>query len=144
MTLRSLSHHRFQHFPPECSRSRFPIPKAPAEPWLRRGAGLRPERPSPRKKGRPACGCPARREPVLSAAATSGQVVPEENAGTKFQMTGSTDPQPRGDTPATTPVSNSGLGEAPGQQTKSGDMQVQLEAPLVFSGRELAESRKHP
>lgn len=90
------------------------------------------------------CGCPARREPVLSAAATSGPVVPEENAGTKFQMTGSTDPQPRGDTPATTPVSNSGPREAPGHQTKSGDMQVQLEAPLVFSGRELAESRKHP
>jgi hypothetical protein len=90
------------------------------------------------------CGCPARREPVLSAAATSGPVVPEENEGTKFQMTGSTDPQPRGDTPATTPVSNSGLGEAAGQQTKSGDMQVQLEAPLVFSGRELAEARKHP
>jgi hypothetical protein len=92
------------------------------------------------------CGCPARQEPMLSAAATSGPVVPEENAGTKFQLGGSTDLQPRSDTPATTPLTNSGTGSSetqPGPQAKSGEMQVQLEAPLVFSGREVAQARQH-
>jgi len=92
------------------------------------------------------CGCPARQEPVLSAAAISGPVVPEQQAGTKLQMANSTDP-PRGDTPATTPVQNSGGAGSetqPVPQAKSGEMQVQLEAPLVFSGKDLAEARKHP
>ena len=92
------------------------------------------------------CGCPARQEPVLSAAIASGPVVPEEQAGTKLQMANSTDPQPRGDTPATTPVQNSagaGAETQPVSQAKSGEMQVQLEAPLVFSGKDLAEARKH-
>jgi len=91
------------------------------------------------------CGCPARQEPVLSAAVASGPVVPEEQAGTKLQMANSTDP-PRGDTPATTPVQNSagaGSETQPVPQAKSGEMQVQLEAPLVFSGKDLAEARKH-
>jgi hypothetical protein len=92
------------------------------------------------------CGCPARQEPVLSAADASGPVVPEEQAGTKLQMANSTDPQPRGDTPATTPVQNSAVAgpeTQPVPQAKSGEMQVQLEAPLVFSGKDLAEARKN-
>ena len=92
------------------------------------------------------CGCPARQEPVLSAADASGPVVPEEQAGTKLQMANSTEPQSRPDTPATTPVQNSagaGSETQPVPQAKSGEMQVQLEAPLVFSGKDLAEARKH-
>ena len=92
------------------------------------------------------CGCPARQEPVLSAATISGPVLPEEKAGTKLQMGNSTDPQPSGEIPATTPVQNSvgaGSETQPVPQTKSGEMQVQLEAPLVFSGKDLAEARKH-
>jgi len=91
------------------------------------------------------CGCPSRQEPVLSAAAVSGPVLPEENAGTKFQMEASRDAQPRGDTPATTPMSNSGTTSSetqPVPRARPGEMQVEIEAPLVFSGRELAEARK--
>ena len=90
------------------------------------------------------CGCPARQEPVLTASNSSGPVVPEEQAGRKLQMANSGDPQPTGDTPATTAtdVKQPGTEAQPATDTKSGEMQVQLEAPLVFSGREIAEARK--
>ena len=90
------------------------------------------------------CGCPAHQEPVLTASSSSGPVVPEEKAGTKLQMANSSDPQPTGETPATTPASvkASGSDPQPAAEPKSGEMQVQLEAPLVFSGREIAEARK--
>lgn len=90
------------------------------------------------------CGCPAREEPVLNASA-SGPVVPEEQAGSKLQMGSSTDPQPNGDVPATTPVSNSVSGGSETQALppgKSREMQVQVEAPLVFSGRDIAQARQ--
>jgi len=91
------------------------------------------------------CGCPARQEPVLTASNSSAAVIPEDQAGTKLQMANSSDPQPSGDTPAptavNTPHQSGNETEAP-PQTKDGDMQVQLEAPLVFSGREIAEARK--
>lgn len=91
------------------------------------------------------CGCPARQEPVLSASNASGTVVPEEQAGTKLQMADPDSSGPSGDTPATTSVNvarQAGSETDAGSQAKAGDMQVQLEAPLVFSGREIAEARK--
>jgi len=93
------------------------------------------------------CGCPARREPILTASAASGPVVPEEQAGTKLQLSGSSDPQPAGDKPATTPTTNSQSGEADTEsvsQSKPDEMKVQLEAPLVFSGREAAKTQRQP
>jgi len=90
------------------------------------------------------CGCPARQEPVLTASNSAAPVIPEDQAGTKLQMATSSDPQPAGDTPATTPTSvkASGSERQPATDVKPGEMQVQLEAPLVFSGREIAEARK--
>jgi AMIN domain len=90
------------------------------------------------------CGCPSRQEPVLTASNTSAPVIPEEQAGTKLQMANSSDPRPSGDTPATTAVKtvHQPGNESEPAQTKDADMQIQLEAPLVFSGREIAEARK--
>ena len=91
------------------------------------------------------CGCPARQEPVLTASNPSAPVIPEQQAGTKLQMANSSDPQPSGETPAATAVNTPHQAGNQADSTppaKDGEMQVQLEAPLVFSGREIAEARK--
>jgi AMIN domain-containing protein len=90
------------------------------------------------------CGCPARQEPVLRASAENGPVVPGEQAPTKLQVGSSSDPQPKTEASATTTSPNSGTDgpeTQPVPQTKSGEMKVQVEAPLVFSGRERAQTK---
>lgn len=82
-----------------------------------------------------ACGCPSRQEPVLRTSADSDAVVPEEKAGSKLQMASAADPageQP-GTGDANLPRTNS--------ESKSEDMKVAMEAPLVFSGKEAAKAR---
>jgi hypothetical protein len=83
------------------------------------------------------CGCPPAAEPVLRAEADPGTVIPEDKAGVKLQLDrseGSAIKAP----PSTSPLSDSGA------TTNAKDpkaIKVQLEAPLVFSGRELAKAR---
>lgn len=82
-----------------------------------------------------ACGCPSRQEPVLRTSADSNSVVPDEKAGSKLQMAGREDPageQPGGGD-ANLPRTES--------DSKSEDMKVAMEAPLVFSGEEAAKAR---
>jgi AMIN domain len=87
------------------------------------------------------CGCPARQEPVMRASTEGAPVVAEEKAGSKLQLSNSSDPQPRGDASGTNPAAAD-----PGPESKSvpqinaGAMKVQIEAPLVFSGRERAQA----
>jgi hypothetical protein len=87
------------------------------------------------------CGCPAAQEPVMRASTESAPVVPEEKAGSKLQLSSSSDPQPSGDASGAAPaVSDPGPESKPVPQTK-GQMKVQIEAPLVFSGRERAKAK---
>lgn len=87
------------------------------------------------------CGCPPAQEPVMRASTASAPVVPEEKAGTKLQLSNSSEPPAGGDTSGVAPA-GADLGPESKQvpQTKAGQMKVQIEAPLVFSGRERAKS----
>jgi hypothetical protein len=89
------------------------------------------------------CGCPRAPEPVMRAS-ESAPVVPEEKAGSKLQLSNSSDPQPAQALPNV-----GGPGQAavdpgpeakPVAQTKPGEMKVEIEEPLVFSGRERAKA----
>ncbi len=79
------------------------------------------------------CGCPPAREPVLTAEKNSNQAVPDAKAEDKLQLA----------------TANSGSG-TPGAEAASGDSNTKSEtkpakddvdAPLVFSGAELAKAR---
>jgi AMIN domain len=82
------------------------------------------------------CGCPPVEEPVLRAEADPKSVIPETKAGEKLQLEHS---GASGITasPTTSPV--------PQPETNASEnakpMKVQLEAPLIFSGRDLAKAR---
>ena len=77
----------------------------------------------------------------MRASTEGAPVVAEEKAGSKLQLSNSSDPQPRGDASGTNPAAAD-----PGPESKSvpqinaGAMKVQIEAPLVFSGRERAQA----
>lgn len=76
------------------------------------------------------CGCPPRQVPVLRAANDSAPVIPESKAGNKLQLQNTA--AGTGDTPGQGLAGGSyGAGDS-----KERDLKVQLEAPLVFSGRE--------
>jgi hypothetical protein len=96
------------------------------------------------------CGCPARQEPVMRASTDGAPVVPEEDAGSKLKLSNSSDPQPvdpapSGDASGATPtVAAPGTETKPVPQTKPGEMRVNVEAPLVFSGRERAKAPAPP
>jgi hypothetical protein len=94
------------------------------------------------------CGCPARQEPVLRTSTEGAAVVPEEKAGSKLQMSNSIS----SDSASQTVGNGSGAGSAgsavdPGPEanagppTKAEDTKVEVNAPLVFSGRDLAKAK---
>ena len=88
------------------------------------------------------CGCPARQEPVMRASTEGAPVVAEEKAGSKLQLSNSSEPQPSGDASGTAAnVADPGSESKPVPQTKAGERNVQIEAPLVFSGRERARAQ---
>jgi len=89
-----------------------------------------------------ACGCPAREEPIMRASADSGPVIPEKEAGSKLQMENSSDPHPGGQIDPSTNGAETGPGTGPVPESKAGEMKVQVEAPLVFSGKDVAEARQ--
>lgn len=81
------------------------------------------------------CGCPPAQEPVLRAEVDPKSVIPESKAGEKLQLensAGSSSPVP---SESANPGPNGDAGE------NSKPMKVQLEAPLVFSGRDMAKIR---
>ena len=82
------------------------------------------------------CGCPPAREPVLRAEADPPSVVPEDRAQ-KLQLANSDAGSIKAD-----PPSESNLPDGNAQaNVKPQQMKVSLEAPLVFSGRDLAKAR---
>jgi hypothetical protein len=82
------------------------------------------------------CGCPHVQEPVLRAEADPKSVIPENKAGEKLQLENSEGSGITGP-PTTTPGPH--LGANASENPKP--MKVQLEAPLIFSGRDLAKAR---
>jgi hypothetical protein len=83
------------------------------------------------------CGCPAAREPVLRAEADPSSVIPEDKAGQKLQLSNSDAGGIKADPPSETNLPD---GNAPAN-AKPQQMKVSLEAPLVFSGRDVAKAR---
>ena len=81
-----------------------------------------------------ACGCPAAQEPVLRAEADPTRVIAEDKAGEKLQLD-SSDGSAIKAPPIASPLHNTGNAQDPKA------LKIQLEAPLVFSGRELAKAR---
>lgn len=69
-------------------------------------------------------------------------MVPEEKAGSKLQLSNSSDPQPSGDASgAAAAAADLGPESKTVPQTKPSEMKVEIEAPLVFSGRERAKAQ---
>lgn len=83
------------------------------------------------------CGCPPAQEPVLRAEADPSTVIPEDKAGEKLKLENSEGPAIKAP-PNTSPLPDAGA-TADAKDPKP--VKVQLEAPLVFSGRELAKAR---
>ncbi|HEV2697231.1 MAG TPA: AMIN domain-containing protein [Terriglobales bacterium] len=87
------------------------------------------------------CGCPAAQPAVLRASADPPAMVPQEKATGKLQLENSDASASKSDTPSTSPLPNTD----PPNQAKSDPppdhMKVSLEAPLVFSGRDIAKAR---
>jgi hypothetical protein len=83
------------------------------------------------------CGCPPPQEPVLRASADPGTVLPEQPAGSTLQLDNSTEIQGR--TPRSDP-SQTGPESRPIPHAQAGQMKVQVEAPLVFSGKARARA----
>jgi len=87
------------------------------------------------------CGCPAAQVPVMRASTASAPVVPEEKAGSKLQLSNSTDPQPSGEASGAAPAVADQTSESkPVPETRPDETKVQVDAPLVFSGRERAKA----
>lgn len=85
------------------------------------------------------CGCPPMQEPIMRAEADPNSVVSEAKPGQKLQLESSDASSGRqpGDSPMTADD------PAAAQPQKPGQLKVQLEAPLVFSGREMEKARMH-
>lgn len=81
------------------------------------------------------CGCPPAQEPVMRAEADPKSVIPESKAGEKLQLENSEGSSIAAPSESPTPDASGNAGE------NRKPMKVQLEAPLVFSGRDLAKAR---
>jgi AMIN domain-containing protein len=85
------------------------------------------------------CGCPPPQEPVLRASVDNAAVIPESKAGQKLQLENS---DASGMKSALPSIPDSDPGSVPPDK-KPRQMKV-LEAPLVFSGRDMAKARATP
>lgn len=85
------------------------------------------------------CGCPTAQEPVLRASADPTNVIPEEKAGQKLQLENSDASAPKSAPPSISQLPDGVSTEKSKPDDKR--MKVSLEAPLVFSGRDLAKAR---
>jgi len=87
------------------------------------------------------CGCPPVQEPVLRASADPATVIPEDKAGQKLQLANSEESAIKPDPPSTSPLPDTGA-----SKPKEGldPAKVQLEATLVFRGRDTQSPRVAP
>ncbi len=92
------------------------------------------------------CGCPRAPEPVMRAANENATVVPEGKAGAKLQMSNSSGAQVAQAQPGVgsgaSPVAVDPGPETQVPQTKPSDVKVEVDAPLVFSGRDVANAQR--
>lgn len=79
------------------------------------------------------CGCPPPAERVLQTAVDPSDAVPEERAGNKLQL--ASDSEVPGKTTSDSPLPS-------GEDAKTEPAQPTVEAPLVFSGAEIAKARE--
>jgi hypothetical protein len=86
------------------------------------------------------CGCPPAQEPVLRASADPPAVIPEDKAGQKLQLANSEGSGVNPTAPSTSPLPDAGASSKP----KPDPAKVQLEATLVFRGRDAQSSRVAP
>ena len=83
----------------------------------------------------------------MRASSENAPLVAEEKVGSKLQLSNSSDPQPNPANPGGAPPDSNQAAVDPGPeakpvpQTKPDDMKVEVEAPLVFSGRERAKAQ---
>lgn len=83
------------------------------------------------------CGCPAAQEPVLRAS-TNAPVISEEKAGNKLTLENSDQGRSNSETPSTSAIEGNGDPKQNPQQS----MRVDVESPLVFSGKDIANARR--
>ncbi len=89
------------------------------------------------------CGCPPPAQPVMRTAAPV-QTVPESQLGTKVTLgTGAPPSPPRSAGAEDTPASKGGE-SPPVSNEKPGEVSAQLEAPLVFTGRNRSSAPPAP
>jgi hypothetical protein len=86
------------------------------------------------------CGCPPAQEPLLRASADPPAVIPEDKAGEKLQLANSEGSAMKPDPPSTSPLPDAGASSKP----KPDPAKVQLEATLVFRGRDAQSSPVAP
>ena len=77
----------------------------------------------------------------MRASTENTPVVAEEKAGSTLHLSNSTDPQPSGNPSGAVPAADLGPESSPIPKAKPGETKVEVEAPLVFSGRELARAK---
>jgi AMIN domain-containing protein len=83
------------------------------------------------------CGCPAPREPVMTASVNPAEVAPEPKPGEKMRLAKEDDPS--GVSPAASLSPVPANGDAP--QPKGQPGTTEIDTGLVFSGRERAKAR---
>jgi hypothetical protein len=87
------------------------------------------------------CGCPPAQEPILRASADPSTVMPEQTAAQKLQLENSDASGIKPGSPSTSPLPDVDPVSKPSPDPPDNHMKVSLEAPLVFSGRDIAEAR---
>jgi len=86
------------------------------------------------------CGCPLRQEPILRASVDPPPVLPNEQIGSRLEIASDDSPAQGSSNTASGPGIDAPESK-PLPDTKPGEMKVEMEAPLVFSGKELAKAR---
>jgi hypothetical protein len=87
------------------------------------------------------CGCPPAQEPILRASADPSTVMPEQTAAQKLQLENSDASGIKPGPPSTSPLPDVDPVSKPSPDPPDNHMKVSLEAPLVFSGRDIAKAR---
>jgi len=87
------------------------------------------------------CGCPPAQEPILRASADPSTVMPEQTAAQKLQLENSDASGIKPGPPSTSPLPDVDPVSKPSPDPPDNRMKVSLEAPLVFSGRDIAKAR---
>lgn len=87
------------------------------------------------------CGCPAAQPAILRASTDPASVLPQPKDGAKLQLENSDASPNKAYPPSTSPFSSPDPAAKASADPPPNQMKVSLEAPLVFSGRDIAKAR---